>query len=493
MKFPNTRISPLFLCFWLLPLSAAFSNAAQDLYFNESTSTTEPNRFLGESANWYTDEGRTEQFTGTLGSDCNGIVNTESVICTTVKASDNLTFNSLTYNFSYAGMNNDFMVSFGAGGRLNLAGDFNLNVTLEPAIGGVPLEENVMMYGNNTFNIGGDFNIDYSRNGSGRYLVVNIKTNSLSSGTSNTFHVAGDMNIISRQADAKMRFGTSISQFTVDGIVDMSVLQWTIGTPGEGYASTASVGGLTTASGSTGWLITAGGAGMGTLVFTNSARQDASVTYGYVDTESMLNITMRASNAQSGYQILRIRSGAYGATDANLGDVIIDTGRLDLGMHSNMKGARLSLSGTEAMFSATASDSGNIGTVTFDEGEWYAGKIAIDIEGEQAYDKIVFNGRFDKTGSNHHDMGFEFVFDAYVMRDLISANNGEFILEDVITYETGSTMAGTVFEGNTSGIQWEAVFGDTSLSVSFTVPEPAAVAAVLGAAALAFAAYRRRK
>ena len=79
------------------------------------------------------------------------------------------------------------------------------------------------------------------------------------------------------------------------------------------------------------------------------------------------------------------------------------------------------------------------------------------------------------------------------MRELISAGGGEFILEDVITYETGSSMAGTVFEGNTSGIQWEADFGDTSLSVSFTVPEPATVAAVLGAAALAFAAYRRRK
>ena len=471
--------------------SCALSHAAQDLYFNESTSTSDPARYLGQSSNWFTNAERTEQFTGTLGSDYNGIVNAESLVCGTVTSEIGLNLNSLTYNISNAGMNNGYMVSFGFGGVANLAEDFNLNVTLAHVDSG-PLEETIRMYGDNTFNIGGDFNIDYSRNGSGRYLVVKIITDEKAANTSNTFRVAGDMNIISRQADARVRFNTNITQFTVDGIVDMSVLQWTIGTPGEGYASTASVGGLTTASGSTGWLRTAGGAGMGTLVFTNSARQDASVTYGYVDTESSLNITMRASNAQSGYQILRIRSGAYDATDANLGDVIIDTGRLDLGMHSDMKGARLSLSGTEAMFSATDIYSSNIGTVTFDEGEWYAGKIVVDIEGELAYDKIAFNGRFNKTGSNH-DMGFEFVFDAYTMRELISANNGEFILEDVITYETGSSMAGTVFEGNTSGIQWEAVFGDTSLSVSFTVPEPAAVAAVLGAAALAFAAYRRRK
>ncbi len=492
MKFPNTRISPLFLFFSAFALSAAFSHAAQDLYFNESLNSSDPTRFLGQSSNWFTNAERTEQFTGTLGSDYNGIVNAESLVYGSVSSAIGLNLNSLTYNFSNAGMNNGYMVSFGYDGVANLAEDFNLNVTLGQGTGGVPLEETIRMYGNNTFNIGGDFNIDYNRAGSGRYLVVKIITDENAPHTSNTFRVAGDMNIISRQADARVRLNTNITQFTVDGIVDMSVLQWTIGTPGEGYASTASVGGLTTASGSTGWLRTAGGVGMSTLIFTNSTRQDASVTYGYVDTESSLNITMKASNAQSGYQILRIRSGAYDATDANLGDVIIDTGRLDLGMHSNMKGARLSLSGTEAMFSATDIYSSNIGTVTFDEGEWYAGKIAVDIEGELAYDKIVFNGKFDMTGSKH-DMGFEFVFDAYTMRELISTGGGEFILEDVITYETGSSMAGTVFEGNTSGIQWEAVFGDTSLSVSFTVPEPAAVAAVLGAAALAFAAYRRRK
>ncbi len=473
--------------------SCALSHAAQYLYFNESTSTTDPARYLGQSSNWFTNAERTEQFTGTLGSDYNGIVNAESLVCGTVTSEIGLNLNSLTYNISNAGMNNGYMVSFGFGGVANLAEDFNLNVTLAH-VGSGPLEETIRMYGDNTFNIGGDFNIDYNRAGSGRYLVVKIITDEKAADTSNTFRVAGDMNIISRQADARVRLNTNITQFTVDGIINMSLLQWTIGTPGEGYASTASVGGLTTASGSNGWLITAGGVGMSTLIFTNSTRQDASVTYGYAsDTESSLNITMRASNAQSGYQILRIRSGAYDATDANLGDVIIDTGRLDLGMHSGMKGARLSLSGTEAIFSATASDSGNIGTVTFDEGEWYAGKIAIDIEGELAYDKIVFNGRFDKTSSNHHDMGFEFVFDAYTMRELISENGGELILEDVITYETGSSMAGTVFEGNTSGIQWKADFGDTSLSVSFTVPEPATVAAVFGAAALAFAAYRRRK
>ena len=223
---------------------------------------------------------------------------------------------------------------------------------------------------------------------------------------------------------------------------------------------------------------------------TNSTAQETSLTFGMTAENSTFDISMNGSDA--GRQTIRFRAGTPEGTDGNINDVTVGSGRLDLGMHSNMKGARLSLSGTEAIFSATASDSGNIGTVTFNEGEWYAGKIVVDIEGELSYDKIVFNGRFDKTGSDR-DMGFEFSFDEYTMRDLISAGDGEFILSDVITYETGSSMAGTSFEGNTGGIQWEAVFGDTSLSVTFTVPEPATAAAVLGAIALALAAFRRKK
>lgn len=474
-----------------LMASCAISNAAQDLYFNDSTSSSDPARYLGQSSNWYTDADRTAQFAGTLGPDYNGIVNTESIAYGSITSAYSLSLNSLTYNISNAGMNNGYMMSFGAGGTANLAGDFNLNVTLAPGAGGVALEETIRMYGNNTFNIGGDFNIDYNRAGSGRFLVVNISTDSMAASSTNYFHVAGDINIIARQADSRVRLNTTVSRFAVDGIMDTSALLWTIGTPGTGYASTVSVGGLTT-SGATGWLRTAGGVGMGTLIFTNSNRQSANLTYGYADTESSLNITMRASDAQNGYQILRFRSGAYDATDANLGDVIVDTGRIDIGMHSGMKGGRLSISGAGAVFSATASDSGNIGTAAFDEGEWYAGKIVVDVEGELSYDKITFNGRFDKTGSDR-DMGFEFAFDEYTMRDLIAAGGGEFILADVITYETGSSMAGTVFEGSAGGIQWEAVFWDTSLNVAFTVPEPSAMAAILGAIALAFAARGRKK
>ena len=60
--------------------AALHAHAAQDIYFNENTSGSSPNRYLNESSNWYTDAGRTQQFEGTLSSDYNGIINTESQI-----------------------------------------------------------------------------------------------------------------------------------------------------------------------------------------------------------------------------------------------------------------------------------------------------------------------------------------------------------------------------------------------------------------------------
>ena len=465
--------------------AALHAHAAQDIYFNENTSST-PNRYLNESSNWYTDADRTQQFEGTLSSDYNGIINTESQIF--ASCASELSLNSLTYNIAAAKDYNNYFASFADNASITLAEDFNVNITFTPETGWIA--QTIRMYHNGRITVGGDFNLTLDKNGSGSngFLEFVIRNDSASAALTNRFQVAGDFNYTAVESGSRLRFTTGIGQFSVGGAMDIGNILWTINNPSSSEGANISLGGLTGTSG----MISLGTGMASTMTFTNSAQREAKTTIGYTGDETTLNVTMRASDAKNGYQILRISSGAYGATDANLGDVIIDTGRLDLGMHSGMKGNYLSIAGVDGVFSATASDSGNIGAATFENGEWYAGKIAIDIEGELAYDKIVFNGRFDKTGSDR-DMGFEFAFDAYTMRELISTGGGEFILEDVITYETGSSIAGTVFKGNTSGIQWEAVFGDTSLSVSFTVPEPAAVAAVLGAISLAFAALRRGK
>lgn len=463
--------------------------AAENIYFNESKSTTEPTRYLNQSNNWYIDEERTQQFTGTLGNNYNGIFNVENGACATVRGTDTLTLNSLTYNIASSSSSNNYLVSFANGGIINLAEDFNLNVVMNPYAAG-EIAQTIRMYGSNQFNIGGDFNIDYNRNKSGGYIGINIMNDPSVSYVS-SFTVKGNLNTISRQQDARIRLNTDVNTFTVEGVANIADLVWTIGNASSSNG-TISVGGMNTIGGPTSIMRLNNMKAPTTLTLTNASKQEAVTTLGYVDQPTALDITMRATDAKNGYQIIRYRKGVLDATDANLGYVIVDTGRLDIGMYEGMKGSHLSMSGRDAIFSATSSDSGNAGTVTFGSGEWYAGKIVIDIEGEVAYDKIAFEGKFNKTG-NINDMALEFVFDGYSMKEFINAKGGEFTLSDVITYETGSTMKGTVFEGNTNGFEWEAVFGDTALSVTFTVPEPAEISALLGALVLAIAIIRRRK
>ena len=455
----------------VLSASAFFWNsafAAQDLYFNTADSP-DFNRYLNDSSNWFTDEGRTQRFEGTLGSEYNGIVT--GMTDSSVAGGSALNLNSLTIVRENISAGDNFMLA--AGGAITLAENLVFNINLTGGTWGI--RQDITLYSN--IDVGGNMVVNYSReSGVNSYCILGIV-----SGTGNRLHVGGDFSVNLGANTTALRFYTK-ANITVDGIMRMENFLWQNGTNSQQYHT---LGGM-----SGNGMIVNYDASYTSINLTNSTVQESSLTFGATTEDSKLDISMKGS--ESGRQIIRFNVGTWEGTDANINDVIVDSGRLDIGMRTGMTGNRLSLVGTQAVFSATSRNSGDIGTVIFNEGEWYAGKIAVDIEGELAYDKIVFNGRFDKTGSDR-DMGFEFSFDEYAMRDFISAGDGEFILEDVITYETGSTMADTVFDGNTRGIQWEAVFGDTSLSVTFTVPEPATAAAVIGAIALALAAYRRKK
>lgn len=220
--------------------------AAENIYFNESKSTTEPTRYLNQSNNWYVDEGRTQQFTGTLGNNYNGIFNAENGACATVL--NTVTLNSLTYNIASSSTNNNYLASFAYGGIINLAEDFNLNVVMNPYASG-EVAQTIRMYGSNQFNIGGDFNIDYNRNKSGGYIGINIMNDPSVSHVS-SFTVKGNLNTISRQQDALIRLNTNINTFTVEGVANIADLVWTIGNASSSNG-TISVGGMNTIGGPT--------------------------------------------------------------------------------------------------------------------------------------------------------------------------------------------------------------------------------------------------
>ena len=72
--------------------------------------------------------------------------------------------------------------------------------------------------------------------------------------------------------------------------------------------------------------------------------QETSLTFGATTEDSKLDISMKGS--ESGRQIIRFNVGTWEGTDANINDVIVDPGRLDIGMRTGMTGNRLSLVGT---------------------------------------------------------------------------------------------------------------------------------------------------
>lgn len=73
-----------------------------------------------------------------------------------------------------------------------------------------------------------------------------------------------------------------------------------------------------------------------------------------------------------------------------------------------------------------------MGNVLFKDGEWSNGKIVIDIENESSYDKIDFEGSFQKTGK---EIPVKFLFDANSIPEAIQTSESDiFILGDSATY-----------------------------------------------------------
>lgn len=67
------------------------------------------------------------------------------------------------------------------------------------------------------------------------------------------------------------------------------------------------------------------------------------------------------------------------------------------------------------------------------------------------------------------------------------------VLGEITDFNTGDALADFDLINLAEGANAELAWNGNSLALSYTVPEPAAIAAILGAAALGFAALRRRK
>lgn len=221
--------------------AALHAHAAQDIYFNENTSVSSPNRYLNESSNWYTDAGRTQQFEGTLSSDYNGIINTESKI--SASCASELSLNSLTYNIAAAKDYNNYFASLADKASITLAEDFNVNITFTPETKWNT--QTIRMFHNGRITVGGDFNLTLDKNGSGSngFLEFVIRNDSASAALTNRFQVAGDFNYTAVESGSRLRFTTGIGQFSVGGAMDIGNILWTINNPSSSEGANISLGG----------------------------------------------------------------------------------------------------------------------------------------------------------------------------------------------------------------------------------------------------------
>ncbi len=491
---------------------------SQDIYFNDISDNN--STYINNPANWFANPEKTDPFEGSLDGSQEAYISASGTLTTKIAANSTPIFGNLNYSLTEFNAGGDF-ITFGNDTFLQTSGNLVTNFTLSKestASYGQQLTQKITMWRNAQMRVGGDWLINVDRNGSPDYLSLRI-TDGVGSPATASIQIDG--NVISR---GTLIFSTDNVNFTVKGAVDISGGQWNmLANNTQSEVFTRTVGGIGDADGSgegasvrfniakENWV--SASARTVNLVLTNSSSYEVSGSFAmYENSQDKLNITMSAADARNGRQILRFAPAdpywcnGKQLADANINNVEISSGRLDIGMHDGMKGANLSLYGysgnaADAVFSAAGLSSGQeIGRVQFDSMSFYEGTIVFDI-GEVDCDFIQINGGVTKDAPDS-----QIVFDINISKDdlqiYLETLGAETIEWDLMSFKTDDSDFGLadIILKTQAGIDGELTFladgetGLTTVQLSLgVVPEPAAAAAILGALALSIAAHRRRK
>ena len=318
-----------------------------------------------------------------------------------------------------------------------------------------------------------------------------------------TLNVGGNVELTSQGTGSQLNVRFESQNTTVGGILkmDTSTASKRIQL-GSSRTSNYTFGGWSVSYNAGNTLQLMGASGVNNLKFTNSAAYEytgalLNETWSESFKSTKLNISMEAADAENGRQTMRLTDGSsFGIANMDvgkLGTVSVINGRLDLGLTSKIAGEKLAINGEKAVFSATGETEGDIGSVSFAGFDGAKGTIVFDFA-KDSCDFIKIEG----AASAKSELTF-----------LVNMTKSDFdsFLADGATELTYDIMS---FQGDSSDFDPTIVCSDSALSgvlnyisdngtttarltITAAVPEPATVAAILGAAALAFAAYRRRK
>lgn len=492
-----------------------------DLYYNKDLNTTgwSADRYMQNPAAWNVGSPDGEVFDGVVNSPNNNLyINSDAITkdeCL-VFGYDANTWNIHNYTANITIVNSRYSVLLVAEEhKLNVGGDMNITVNSQGKWWSPDVR--IYMEGGTTTSIAieGDFRLvnstpSPSEDAPGfgatglKFFIGN--TNALGG----SFEVKGNVLLEDLYASPDWKtndlitFATFSPVFKVGGYVDMTenrsgtrIWDMLTNTNMEYAVSDISIGGL---KGSGALQTMYGLNGMVNLKFTNSEAFTYTGTYASrVDSDNTFNVIMDAADAQNGRQSLYIKEGGHAEYDggvvaeaAAISSVTVKNGTLDFATYDGMVNGNLTISGTGGRLEISSLTAGDTGKLAFETATFDRGTIEFTITKLSA-DKIEISGALTKSGLG--EINVEFDADTYDIREWILASGGDSIEYELITFgSTNMKESDFIAEDLGDGIFANLFIRDNALVAEFTtVPEPAHIAAVLAAAALALAAARRRK
>lgn len=506
----NSAFLPI--CAGIAAIQPQLSAQIQELYFNDVTDND--STYISDISNWYTDTSRTTPFTGTLDGNQNGNVSGSGGFSIKVSAFNTPTFNNLTYETEGASKDFDFLV-LGNDTVLTINGDLTTNFSLGNDGTFSQRTAGLVLWAKSTLHVKGDWIISSNRAESSNYQAVKITTG----GDDINGSVLVDGNIISKGPD-NIIFSTVRGDFKVGGTIDLNGSQWNLASTTSANTYTREIGGLGKANGGNDRVrmnitntSTEPSNAVVNLIFKNKSSYEATTAFSRAKTDNAkLNITMMAEDASKGRQVLRIDTtdlywcNGVGMYDANINDVEVNSGRLDIGMYYGLKGNNLQIyshSGRaeDAVFSATSLMTGNeMGRAEFDSMSFYKGTIVFDLA-EVDKDFIQINGGVTRLADDAK-LVFDITLSAEDLKVYLDLLGEEMMQWDIMSFKTDDSniVADDIILKTQSGVEGtldfiaDASSGMTTVKLELAmVPEPAAFAGLLGAAALLLAIRRRRK
>lgn len=225
--------------------------------------------------------------------------------------------------------------------------------------------------------------------------------------------------------------------------------------------------------------------------------ESTSVHQIYIDNDTSITFTNKSDYSWNG----SITDADSGAANAKKFNIVMDasaTGKQTMSITSGslnditLNGGKFVLSSAAATTGKVSLNGGYFGvgntSTAINSAEWNSGGLLFDMAAIKNGYKITIENAFTKNGTGQIEVDFDGLNGADYIDDtfeLLSAGS----LEGFDVDDANANFIAKNLSGALADFFWDG----NSLSVTFTqIPEPAALAAIIGAAALLFALRRKR-